>query len=54
MIIAANIILLFAVFILVMELCKMLAVLCMEQGTFRPITLAVTVTYIVAYFTFIR
>lgn len=54
MIIAANIILLFAVFILVMELCNMLECVFMKQGDFRPLTLAVTVTYIVAYFTFIR
>lgn len=52
--IVANIILLLAVFILVVELSNVVEYAAMKNGSFRPLTLAVTVTYIVAYFTFIR
>lgn len=54
MVIVANILLLLAVFILVMELCNMMECVFMKQGDFRPVTIASTVTYIVVYFTFIR
>lgn len=54
MLVFANIVLLIAVFFLVIELGELVECAVMKKGSFRPLIFALTITYIVACFTFIR
>lgn len=54
MLVFANIVLLLAVFILVIESGQLVEYSVMKRGNFHPLVFALTITYIVAYYTIIR
>lgn len=50
----ANTVLLIAVFFLVIEMGQLIEYSVMKRGNFHPLVFALTITYIVAYYTIIR